>query len=139
MIDRRTISDDDHESRRIAAIRALGLSWAGFGIEDTARVDRWCHRNRDFPVRNFNLASDAHDSITFGSLFRKVCELHEIAGQLRIADKCGAGLSRDFDCVANMIAMPVSKQYVIDFRKRSQRISLVLNVRIRWVTEPGID
>src|SRR5215217_8227004 len=107
MVDRWTILDDDHESRRIAAIRALGFSWTSFGIEDTARVDRRCHRNRDFPVGNLNLASDAHDSITLGSLFRKVCELHEIAGQLGIADKCGAGLPRDLNRIANMIAMSV--------------------------------
>src|SRR5215216_2526888 len=130
MIDRRAILDDDHESRRIAAIRALGFIWTSFGIEDTARVDRWCHGNCDFPIGNLNLASNAHDSVTFGSLFWEVCELHEIAGQLRITDKCGAGLSRDVDRIANMVAMPVSEQYVIDFGNRSQRVL----IRIRWIT-----
>src|SRR5215218_9477352 len=105
MIDRRTILDDDHEARRIASIRALGLSWTSLGIEDTARVHCRCHGDCDFPVRNLNLASNPHDPVTFGSLFWKVCELHEIAGQLRIADKCGAGFSRDFDRIADMIAM----------------------------------
>src|SRR5215213_3382098 len=134
MIDRWTIPDDDHESGWIAAIRALGFGWTSFGIEDTARVDRRCHRYCDFPVGNLNLASDSHYSITFGLLFWKVCKLHEIAGQLRIADKCGAGLPRDFDRVTNMIAVSMSKQYVIDLRKRSQRIFLFLYVRIGWIT-----
>jgi hypothetical protein len=62
-----------------------------------------------------NLAANPHDAITFGSLFGKVCELDEIAGQLRVADECGASLLRDFDSIANVIAMPVSKPYVIDF------------------------
>src|SRR5215216_2182212 len=130
MIDRRTILDDDHKPRRIAAICAVGFTWTSFGVEDTARVDRWCHGNCDFPVCNLNLASNPHDSVTFSSVFWKVRELHEIAGQLRIADKCGAGLSGDFDRIANMIAMSVSKQYVIDFGNRSQRVL----VRIRWIT-----
>src|SRR6185436_5319061 len=120
MIDRRTILDDDHEARRIAAVRALGLTWTSLRIEDTARVDRGCHGNRDFPVSNLNLAADAHDFITFGLLFWEVCELHEVAGQLRITDKFGAGLLRDLDGIANMIAMSVSEQYVIDFGNRSQ-------------------
>src|SRR6185503_5520278 len=97
MIARRTIVDDNQKARRIAAIRALGFTWTSLGIEDTARVDCGRHGNRDFPVSNLNLAADAHDFITFGLLFGEVCELHEVAGQLRITDKFGAGLLRDLD------------------------------------------
>ena len=117
MIDRRAILDDDYEAGRIAAIRALGFSWTSFGIEDAARVDCRRHCNCDFAVGNLDFAADAHDSVTFGSLFWKVRELHEIAGQLRIADEGGAGLSRDVDRVSNMVAMSVSEQYVIDAGK----------------------
>src|SRR6185369_17544797 len=50
-----------------------------------------------------------------------------------------AGFLRNLNRIANVIAMTVSQQDVIDFRHRGERILIVLTFRIGWITQPRID
>ena len=137
MIDRWSIFDRHYETSGISAVGAFRFVWTSFGIENTARVDRHRHRNRHFSVSDLNLATDTHDSVSLGLLAREVCELHQITGQFRITDECCARFPGDLNCIADVIAMPMSEQYVIDFRKRCQRIFSVLYIRVDGLLSQG--
>src|ERR1043165_6191567 len=108
MVDRWPILYHQDEARGITTIRAFRLCWSSFRIKDTARVNRRRHRDRYLSIRDLNFAADSHNSFTFGTLFGKVSQLHEVAGQLGIANEHGTCLLRNLDCIADVIAMAVS-------------------------------
>src|SRR5689334_14081767 len=122
MIDRWTIFDRNHETRGIAAVGAFRFVWASLGIEDAARMDSGCHRDRHFAVRNLNLTADPYDAVCFAPFFGEVSELDEITGEFRIADKRGAGFFGDRSRVPDVISMAVRNQDVVNFANGRERI-----------------
>src|SRR5437899_1448107 len=115
MVNRGAVLNHDDEAGWVPAVCALGFVGTSFGVEDAARMNGRRHGDCYFAVGDLNFAANTHDCVCLGLLSGEVSELHQVAGQFRIADERGSGLLCDFNCVADMIAMSVSEEYVIDF------------------------
>src|ERR1051325_3324657 len=101
-------------------------------------MHRGRHGDGDFAVRYLNLAADSHDGVRLGLLLGEARELDEVAGQLRVADERRAGLLRYLDRVADVVAVAVRYEYVVDLRDGGQRVFAVLRLRVRRVGQPRV-
>src|ERR1044071_5533701 len=102
-------------------------------------MNRGSHRHRYLAVRNLDFAADAHDRVSLSLLAGKVSELNEVAGQLGITNERRASEFGDFNRVADMIAVAVGQEYVINSWYCRERIFAELHVRICRVLQPRID
>src|ERR1044072_1759606 len=96
------------------------------------------HRYGDFAIGDLNLAAHLHDIVL--RLFSwKISQLDEISGKFGISDQERASFLCDVNRIANVIAMTMSQQDVIDVRTCGERIFIVLPFGIGWITQPRID
>src|SRR6185295_14913021 len=72
VIDGWSAFDHHYKARGIPAVGSLGFSWAGFGVEHAARMDRRSHGDSHFTVGDLNLTADTHDGFSFSLLTREV-------------------------------------------------------------------
>src|SRR6476620_4067796 len=125
MINCWTVSDRDDKPCRVPAVRSFRLVGTGLRVEDAAGMYGGSHCHHYFAIRDLNFATDTHDRVSLSLLAGEASELYQVAGQLRIADEYRPGLICDFNCVANVVAMSMCQQNVINSSKFQQRIFVV--------------
>src|SRR4030095_2791350 len=130
MIDCWAVLDRNDKTSWTSAICALRFVRTRLGIENAARMNCCSHRNHYFAVSDLNLIAHLHNVATINLLGWKVGELRKIACEFGISNQSSAGLFGDRNRIADMVAMTVREQDVVNFWNGHKRILPISRFRV---------